>query len=135
MDDPAETSVAEHHLTVPSDTSQIAALRRDVASIAGDGGADNALIGDLELAISELATNVVQHSDAHTISVVVRRDADRWTLEVDDAEGIDTHASHSLPAPEALSGRGLFIVHAVMDEVELIDDDGQRRLRCSKLVS
>ena len=135
MDDSVRTSAVEQRLTASSDTSEIASLRRRVAEIARNHGAAEQIVGDLELAVSELATNVAQHADTDSIGVVVRCGVDRWTIEVDDADGLETLSDTALPGPDALSGRGLFIVQSVMDEVELIDDDGHRRLRCSKLVS
>lgn len=134
MDDSVRTSPVEQRLTASSDTSEIASLRRRVAEFAREHGAAEQVVGDLELAVSELATNVAQHTDTDSIGVVVRCGADRWTIEVDDADGLDTLSDTALPEPDALSGRGLFIVHSVMDEVELVDDGGHRRLRCSKLV-
>lgn len=135
MDDSVRTSAVEQRLTASSDTSEIASLRRRVAEFARNHGAAEQIVGDLELAVSELATNVAQHADTDSIGVVVRCGVDRWTIEVDDADGLETLSDTALPGPDALSGRGLFIVQSVMDEVELIDDDGHRRLRCSKLVS
>jgi serine/threonine-protein kinase RsbW len=135
MDDSVRTSSVEQRLTASSNVSQIASLRRRVADFARDRGAPEQVVVDLELAVSELATNVAQHADTDQIRVVVRYGDDRWTIEVDDAGGLDTLSDTTLPAPDALSGRGLFIVQSVMDEVELVDDGGHRRLRCSKLVS
>ena len=54
-------------------------------------------------------------------------------LDRDDADGIES-LDLSLPGPDALSGRGLVIVQAVMDEVELVDDGGHRIVRCARRV-
>ncbi len=92
-------------------------------------------MSDLELAVSELATNVVQHTGTPEITVVLRHEPDRWVLDVSDPPCPGTIDAARLPEPDALSGRGLFIVQAVMDDVEIVDDDGHRFVRCSKLVS
>ncbi len=132
MSTPASTSNGEHDLTVASDPAMIATLRHRVADIARRSGATDDDVHDLELAVSELATNVVQHTDADTIQMTFRREPSRWVLDVADADGLTGLDPTTVPDPDALAGRGLFIVQAVMDEVEIVDHDGQRRLRCSK---
>lgn len=124
----------EHVLSVPADLSRIASLRNRVSDVARAEGAEDSVVGDLTLVVSELATNVVQHSDASQISLVLRHEPGRWVLEVDDAGDEDTLDPDSPPDPEALSGRGLFIVQAIMDEVESVERGGSRFLRCIKLV-
>lgn len=134
MDESIGTSATEHRLTVASDTATISSLRTRIAELARAWGADDSIVSDLELAVSELATNVVQHSDSTEITVLLRHEPERWVLDVDDADGIDVLDPTTAPGTDALSGRGLFIVHAVMDRVEVVDDGHRRFLRCSKLV-
>lgn len=130
MQESDEASAAQR-FTVPAEASMVATLRARVAQVARRGGADAGVIDDLELAVSELATNVVQHAGATEVSVTVRHEPGRWILEIDGTDDLDS-VDTVLPAPDALSGRGLFIVQAVMDEVEIVDDDGRRYLRCSR---
>ncbi len=131
--DASDDPPAGHHFTVPADTAMVASLRERVGATARAAGADDAVVGDLKLAVSELATNVVQHSDAASVSVSLRHEPGRWVLDVDEADGLES-LDPSLPTAVALSGRGLIIVQAVMDEVEIVEDDGHRVLRCSRLV-
>ena len=42
------------------------------------------LVEDFELAVSELATNVIRHTDAETISLVLTRASTEWVLDVAD---------------------------------------------------
>jgi len=135
MDQSSGTSAGEHRITVASDTSVIASLREAVSGFAHAAGADESIVSDLELAVSELATNVVQHARSPEITVVVRHEPDRWVLDVSDAPDTNALDAAALPEPDALSGRGLFIVQAVMDDVEIVDDCGHRFVRCSRLVS
>ena len=134
MDESIGTSGVEHQLTIPSDIALLASLRGRVAALLRDADADDSVIADVELAVSELATNVMQHSAASTVTVVLRHEPGRWVIDVDDADGVDVVDAATLPDHDALTGRGLLIVHAVMDEVELVDEGGHRFLRCSKLV-
>ena len=71
----------------------------------------SALIDDVELLISELVTNGFKHGAGQKITFRLVLGADVLVLEVDDG-------SHALPqlrdtGPDALSGRGLFIVDAL----------------------
>lgn len=69
--------------------------------------------------------------------MIFDRADDGWVIDVSDADALDTEtlatlASGGPPDPERLSGRGLFIVHSIMDTVELIEIDGHQHLRCLK---
>lgn len=134
MDESGHMMTGGHEFTVASDPAMIATLRHRVAELARGSGADDDLVRDLELAVSELATNVVQHSDSSTIHMVLRREPSQWVLDVDDADTLDG-VDPTLPDPTALTGRGLFIVHSVMDDVAIVNDGGRRRIRCAKRVS
>ena len=134
MDESVRTSEGGHRITVASDTAMIASLRARISTLARAAGADESIVSDLELAVSELATNVVQHADSPEITVVLRHEPDRWVLDVGDAPAGGTLDAVTLPEPDALSGRGLLIVQAVMDDVEIVDDGARRFVRCSKVI-
>lgn len=132
MSKPCITSDMGAVLTAAADPAMIAGLRHEVADLARESGADDDAVRDLELVVSELATNVVQHTDAPTIRMTFRSEPSLLVLDVDDADGVTDRHLTSVPQPEDLTGRGLFIVRSVMDDVEIVDADGQRRLRCIK---
>lgn len=125
--DPDGTSTS-----VPADVSQIAQLRRRLSQSARDSGADDAFAADLELVVSELATNVVQHTDSDTIRMSLRRDPHAWVLDVADAAGLQSVSDLGPPDPDELTGRGLFIVQSLMDDLRLVDVNCHRVLRCTK---
>lgn len=128
-------SPTEQHITVAADTAQLAPLRSQVADLARTAGASDDVVEQFELVVSELATNVIQHSDSAQLTVVFHGNDQRWVLDVSNAPtAVELDTPH-LPDPDELSGRGLFIVHAVMDSVELIDIDGNQHIRCTKLAS
>lgn len=133
MDEVVSMPNGDYELTAASDPAMIAGLRHRVAELARESGADDDVIHDLELVVSELATNVVQHTDSSTIRMIFRREPSQWVLDVDDADHLHD-LDVTAPAPTALTGRGLFIVKSVMDDVEIVDDHGRRRIRCAKRV-
>jgi anti-sigma regulatory factor (Ser/Thr protein kinase) len=93
-------------------------------------------IADLELVASELATNVIQHAQLAEIAVAVQRVGDAWIIEVDGADALtmaDAVAPARSPDVEP-SGRGLLIVHALTDSVEIVERDGGRLIRCLKRI-
>lgn len=80
----------------PALATQIPAIRRGVADVARDHGADDEVLLQINLAVSEAATNAIQHayrdraaSDAGDVRVVVRSQGDRLVVHVhDDGMGL-----------------------------------------------
>ena len=80
----------------PAHASQIPAVRREVADVARDLGADDEVLLQINLAVSEAATNAIQHAyrdraatDAGDVRVVVRRDGERLVVHIhDDGMGL-----------------------------------------------
>lgn len=120
-------------MTVAADVSNLGRLREHIAAVAHATGADPETVEQLRLVVSELATNAIQHNEADTVTVALRSDGSSWTLDVSNADGLIEIDAPVLPAPTKLSGRGLFIVDAVMDRAELVEIDGRQHIRCVKL--
>jgi anti-sigma regulatory factor (Ser/Thr protein kinase) len=129
------TSNAEFWITVRAATSELAGLRTHVRDRAIELGADDALVDEFLLVVSELATNVLMHTTSDHVEVLVDRAAESWVLEVAGADGLDDVNPVSAPGPGQIGGRGLFIVNAVMDEVALVDGASGRFVRCIKFVA
>jgi anti-sigma regulatory factor (Ser/Thr protein kinase) len=114
------------------------AARRFVADLLRLDGAPPAVISDCSLVVSELVTNVIEHSDGSQLQVVLDlADPDWWQLEVAGGRPV---AHKQLLAPETwcvagadkVSGRGLGIVRQLMDDVAIRADDGQIIVRCRR---
>jgi serine/threonine-protein kinase RsbW len=105
-------------------------LRRTIREFLDRHAAAPDLIADVELAASELATNVIRHTASDSIGLSIAR-ADRgWRLDVADAERVPSLDGLALPPPSQPTGRGLLVVAAVMDEVMVVDVDGTHVVRC-----
>jgi len=93
-------------------------------------------VEDLSLAASELAANVVQHGDADYLYVRLDdRDPNRWTLEVAGGRNrLPAHLSDpsvwSVARPESSHGRGLGIVRAVVDDIEVLEHANGLAIPC-----
>lgn len=120
----------------PRDTSQLSDIRRFARTWFHERMVPADIVDDFELAISELATNATQHGAGATIEIELAVDHD----EVSAVVAADTHHaarigsvdSWQIAPPEAINGRGLGIVAAVMDIVEFGGDDGRAVFRCRK---
>jgi serine/threonine-protein kinase RsbW len=136
VDVDVDEHVVEARFTVTSNASELASLRRSVASFLDSAGADETVIPDFQLAVSELATNVIQHSALRDVSVLIRRSAVGWSLEIEGVDDLELHAvtEPTLPPIEARSGRGLVIVRSVMDSVDIVEENGSRFIRCVKRI-
>lgn len=107
-------------------------MRRFVADCLVVDGADRSVVHDLQLVVSELGANAVQHGDGNPVVVVIdNTDRAWWTICVsnsvpDDLRGGGLLSSRSpwpKPPPHAMSGRGLQIVRDLSDDVQ-IDEQG-----------
>jgi anti-sigma regulatory factor (Ser/Thr protein kinase) len=85
---------------------------------------------DLVLAVSEVATNTVQHTAAGTGRLRLWRQDSGVTCEVRDSGHIADLLAGRLPAsPASVHGRGLLIVNHLCDLVELSSSDGSTVVR------
>lgn len=100
-------------------------------------GVDADAVDDLLIACSELCTNAVR-SASHaggTVAVRARQSGDAVVLEVeDDGAGFSWPLAHRIQdVPEQDEhGRGLFIVTAITDEMEVEVATGRTVVRCTK---
>jgi anti-sigma regulatory factor (Ser/Thr protein kinase) len=110
--------------TFPPIPGSVREARLFATDLLADLGAS--LIESIQLMVSELATNAVQHGRT-AFEVTVLRSGDRVRVEVtDDALGNPTMRS---PGPDEPTGRGLQIVNLLADEWGV-----ERRVRDGKTV-
>jgi serine/threonine-protein kinase RsbW len=81
----------------------------------------------LTLAVSELATNTLQHTTGGGL-VRVWASGDAIGCDVLDQGPLRT-LGHTMPAADAIRGRGLAIVERLCDEVAVDTEDGRTRVR------
>lgn len=112
--------------------SELRSIRLSVREFVSSSGGSDDDVADFELVASELATNVMQHSEAENVTVSMRTTADGWELDVDDAENVPDLDGVTAPAHSSITGRGLLVVTALMDDVRIVDDGDRMLLRCTK---
>ena len=118
------------HLAAPRTAEVLSDIRHVIRTFLDGHAASPDLIEDLELAASELATNVIRHTVSESISLSIARVDRGWRLDVADAERVPPLEDIALPPTTQPTGRGLVVVTAVMDEVTVMDVDGICVVRC-----
>ena len=113
----------EHVLWVPGVESADVPLVRNFVRSRLDRLVPDEVARDLELAASELVTNAWAHASPATVAVGVSVTAERATISVTCTSSSDSllHdvTEWTMPAPDELEGRGLGIVRATTDGVEI----------------
>ena len=127
---PAPPHDAMFH-TYRTDLSEVRAL---VLKHARDAGLTDARANDLVLAVSEVAANTLRHTQSQG-TLTIWHEPDEIVCEIHDEGRItDPLAGRRRPAPDALGGHGLWLVHQLCDLVELRSDESGTTIRMHMLV-
>ena len=114
------------------------ASRQFVTDTLRTHGADPQLIRDFVLVVSELATNIIEHGDGSSLVIYVDVEDKQW-WEVEVVGGAATTPAQLLEpdswivaSADDASGRGLGIVHHLMDDISTGSNAGQVSIRCRR---
>jgi anti-sigma regulatory factor (Ser/Thr protein kinase) len=136
MTDSLSAQVSER--TFPADTSSIGEARRFVREVTSGAiervGPVSDLRGDLELAVSELVTNAVEHGHQEPVTVRVSVAPVAVTVSVRSVrttKEISDPSTWAGPLPAMRTGRGLAIVRSVSDDVAVEADDSMVTVHCT----
>ncbi|MEV6924177.1 ATP-binding protein [Dactylosporangium sp. NPDC051485] len=107
-------------LSLPRDRTTVPLTRRVLDAALAVFSVTNDCRDDIGLAVGEACANAVQHAGMGSdYEVTVTIQEDRCIIDVvDEGTGLDTTEVPD-PGPDAESGRGLRIIHALADMVEL----------------
>ena len=112
---------------------EVAPNRRAIAAAVARTGGQEELVEDVELVASELLTNAVEQSPTVDVRAIVRRHGARVSLTVANRRSRsappppDTWPEHDSTGER---GRGLAIVAALSERVEVDDADGWTTITC-----
>lgn len=110
-------------------TTDLSAVRAVVERCALEAGLAETRAIDLVLAVSEVAANTVRHARSPG-KLDIWHDANEIVCQIQDKGTItDPLAGRRTPAPDALGGHGLWLVHQVCDRVELRSDESGTTIR------
>lgn len=95
---------------------------------------DSDLSGDLELVVSELVTNAIEHGLEEPVTVIVATRTNNVVVSVRSvrtSSGIADPSTWAGPLPTVRTGRGLAIVRSISDEVSVDADDATVTVHCT----
>jgi serine/threonine-protein kinase RsbW len=110
---------------LPRDAKAIPIMRRLCGQSLAVVGAEDGVVADVELALTEACANVLKHVQSGEVyEVLVGFDDERAFLDViDHGPGFDPD-SVLAPTPDAESGRGLQLMRELMDSVHFDSASG-----------
>jgi serine/threonine-protein kinase RsbW len=109
-------------LCLPRDRASVPVVRHLLDSSLTKLGVEDECLADIELAVTEACTNVLQHSTGHEeYEVSIEINDKMCEIRVTDAgQGFD-HAGVAAMAPDsAESGRGIQLMKALVDRVQFM---------------
>lgn len=111
-------------------------LRQLIRWAAGRVGLDSDRTGYLVIAVSEAAGNAITHGGGHGALELIQDDQRRLIAQVSDhGPGLPPNISVTLPDPDALSGRGLWLIHETCDRVDVTTGSGGTTVRMEMILT
>ncbi len=123
--------------TTTCSLDQVRPAARRLSEFLRTAGCPGEAMAECEMALVEACNNAVIHAVGQTAPVRIEIVAEPGavTMEITDhTPGFPWPQPPTLPGPEVENGRGLFLITAVMDEVEYIRGSRQNTLRLRKLL-
>ena len=116
-------------LMVPGKPEYVRTVRLAVSSLADNAGFDIEAVEDIKVAVSEACSNIVCHGEAdkeNVYKVICEILNDRIEILVEDeAGGYDTRKYIEPQVGQIKEGGlGIFIIKALMDEVDILSELG-----------
>src|SRR2546425_10517693 len=106
-------------LLLPAQPHYVAVAREYLRVSAAHAGFTTAQVFEMSVAMSEAYTNVIVHANTSWITLRYAVQPRGLTVEVeDDGEGFDTTLLDRPYRPQTGVGRGMHLIHALMDSVE-----------------
>lgn len=107
-------------LLLPRDARTIPVARHICREALRELGVESECVGDIEVALTEACTNVLEHSDTgNEYEVQVKLgESDCVIRVVDQGRGFDAEAPILPAADNSENGRGIALMHALVDRVQ-----------------
>ena len=130
-----ESSAAD--LSFPADARHLIEVRRTVERLARHIRLNQAELDDLLTAVDEAVANAIRHGSPlgtkNTVWVTCRVTGDTLVVSVrDEGRGFYLPSDPEMPRPEAVGGRGLPLMCALSDTVEIARHNGGTRVTLQK---
>ena len=131
-------------ITFPSLIENLEKIERISSKIAYDAGFEESTVDDISIALTELVNNAIHHANQDdpkkNVTVSFKADSEKLVISIsDEGKGFSPKNVSNPLDPENLladSGRGLYLVEALMDEVEFkVSEIGTEVIIIKKLES
>lgn len=130
-------------ITIPSSQEYLTDVDVFIEGILRGYGADESVIADVAISVSELVNNAICHgnqsSENKTVKVTIARNGKSISITIiDEGQGFDPENIDDPLADENLlkeAGRGIFIVRSLMDNVDIYEDNGGTAIKITKSIS
>ena len=120
----------ELEIRASADPSVLSGVRSRIRQFVEGAGGGSDLAADLELVVSELATNVIEHTRSPTLTVSISRTSEDWMVAVSDVTDLGILDDVALPDQTQASGRGLFVVESIVDDIAIVEMGESYAIRC-----
>ena len=119
--------ITENCIVIPSSQDFLCDVDMFIEGILRGYGADESVIADIAISVSELVNNAIAHgnakNDSKKVTVDIIKNSDVVTISVQDEGGgfNPNNLSDPLAEENLLKevGRGIFIVKSLMDKVDI----------------
>lgn len=124
-------------IPTPEESREVA---RKAILILQDFIADENLLHDMDLVLTEGCSNVARHAyekhkDCNRLELtIIIKPGEHIVFEIADwGKGLCSQSiDFSMPSPEAVGGRGMFIMSELMDSFELINEHGKNIIKLTR---
>jgi serine/threonine-protein kinase RsbW len=129
-------------ISFPSRIENLEKIEKMSSQIAADAGFDESTVDDISIALTELVNNAIHHANKNNpdkkVNVAFTFKKNKLTISIrDEGEGFSPKNIGNPLDPDNLmsdSGRGLYLVEALMDNVEYnISETGTEIIITKKL--
>jgi len=134
-----ENSASEHaaDLSFPAHARHLSEVRRTLERLARLARLSQPELNDLLTAVDEAVANAIRHGSPrgseNTVWVVCRVEENALVVSVrDEGRGFPVPSNPEMPSPEAMRGRGLPLMCALSDRVEIARQNGGTQITLQK---
>lgn len=120
-------------LSLPTEARFVGVMRNVASCVMGDIGAPQEATEDVQVAVTEACANAVRHSDVGEYIVHLEVADEVCEIEVVDLGAGFDPAELQAPAGDNMeSGRGLYLMEALVDDLHFTRDDDGTHVRLTK---
>ena len=115
----SEASAQQPVIDRPLALESLAVLRRLATDAAAAAGLDAERTGLFAVAVDEAMTNAIRYAGGGSVSITLVEGGSVSVEVRDSGPGIPPGTSTELPPPDAVSGRGLWLMRSLCDDLDI----------------